>query len=261
MNAKETQNLAKTALEYANRHDLVPLISFYLESELTKKLIKKLEKKLLEIYNKYKYSRDLFIKEATKVLDSEQKYNFTHFIYYAFPISEKIEALIVKNNWIPPKVVILNGKVRFTFMPYANLEEIEKAIKTQNEDDIIVEFENGIVKSYDRKRNIFTDFRSVSEVLTSKQKVVLNLFVPLESILSLVILSNNVYPLKNKIEIKNENGKWDFYILEGRATKDDVLDGKTLTAESKAEIYYDFKKGYVDQKTILNGLIFKLPIL
>ncbi|BFH72701.1 hypothetical protein SJAV_06450 [Sulfurisphaera javensis] len=259
METNITKSLAEHALDYANKNNLVPLISFYLEKDLLKNLIKKLDPKLNEIFRKFSYNRDLFIKEAIKVLDSEQKENFVHFIYYATPISEKTEIMIIKNNWIPPKAVILNGKVRFTFMPYSDIEELEKAIKTQNDDDIVVEFENGIVKNYDRKRNIFTDFRSVTQIIQSKNKVSLNLFTSLDSIFIFTMISNNVYPYKNKIEITYKEDKFEFSILEGKASKEDVINGNTLTAESKAELYYDYKKKMIDERTILQGLIYKLP--
>jgi len=260
MDANETKDLAKKALEFSSSNDLEPIISFYLEPELSKNIIKRLDPKLKDIFKKYEYSRDLFVREAIKIL-GEQKKDYIYYIYYVTPISEKAEIMIVKNNWIPPKALILNGKVRFTFMPYPTIEDMEKEIKTQNDDDIIVEFENGIVKSYDRRRNIFTDFRNVTEVLQSKKPVIVNLFTTLESILSLTILSNNVYPFKNRIEITNNNGNFTFKILEGKATKEDVKNGETLTAESKAELYYDLKKDKIDKKILLNGLIYKLPIL
>ena len=260
MDFNETKEIAKKALEFASSNDLEPIVSFYLEPELSKNIIKRLDPKLKDIFEKYEYSRDLFIKEAIKVLGEEKK-DYTYYVYYATPISEKTEIMIIENNWIPPKAVILKGKVRFTFMPYSTIEDMEKKIKTQNDDDIIVEFENGIVKNYDRKRNIFTDFRNVTEVLQSKKPVVVNLFSSLESILPLTILSNNVYPFKNRIEIINNNGNFTFKILEGKANKEDVKNGETLTAETKAELYYDLKKNRVDTKTILNGLIYKLPIL
>jgi len=260
MEANETEKIARKALEFSSSNDLEPVISFYLEPELSKNIIKRLDTKLKDIFKKYEYSRDLFIKEAIRILGEEKK-DYTYYIYYATPISEKTEITIIKNNWIPPKAVILKGKVRFTFMPHSTIEELEKKIETQNEDDIVVEFENGIVKSYDRKRNIFTDFRNVTEVLQSKKPVVVNLFTSIDSILSFTILSNNVYPYKNKIEITNDKGNFSFRIIEGKATKEDVKNGETLNAESKAELYYDLKKSKVDERTLLYGLIYKLPIL
>ncbi|QIW25086.1 hypothetical protein EWF20_13710 [Sulfolobus sp. S-194] len=259
MEVNSLKSVIREALDFSEKNNLVPLISFYLEDDLLKKIVKTLDSKLKDIFKKYNYNRDLFIKEARKILNTELKEIFTHFIYYAIPISEKTEIMIIKNNWIPPRAVILNGKVRFTFMPYSNIEDMEKAIKTQNDDDIIVEFENGIVKSYDRKRNIFTDFRSVTQVLQSRNKVSVNLFTSLKSIFHLTILSNNVYPYKNKIEINIRDGEFYFNIIQGKATKDDVINGATLTAESKAELYYDYKKNSINKEIILNGLIYKLP--
>jgi len=68
-----------------------------------------------------------------------------------------------------------------------------------------------------------------------------------------------VYPYKNKIEINIRDGEFHFNIIQGKATRDDVINGTTLTAESKAELYYDYKKNSINKEIILNGLIYKLP--
>lgn len=69
----------------------------------------------------------------------------------------------------------------------------------------------------------------------------------------------NVYS-DNSLVITRENDDIRFKIEKGKATRDDVISGNTVSLEEKARIYYDFKaKKNLQKENIINGLIAKLP--
>jgi hypothetical protein len=266
----EIKNLVEKTIEFSNKLDLQPIITFYLEDRLLRNLIKKLDNKLGKLFQENKFNREKFIQEAVKILvEDEQKLTsvkdkiinkkYIQYIYYAVPI-DNVEVTIVRNNWVPPRAIILRGKVRFTFMPHTTFSELEQKINTQNEDDIIVEFENGVVINYERKRNIFTDFRNTSEVLQSKEQVIVNLAPTLDTYLLTAVIANNVYPWINRVRITRNGENLEYEIISGKASKEEVINGNTIDPQSKAELFYDYKVDKkLDTESIINGIIYKLP--
>ncbi|WP_231112349.1 hypothetical protein [Stygiolobus azoricus] len=233
-------------------------------------LIKKLDNKLGKLFQENKFNRERFIQDAVKTLvEEDQKLasvkdkiinkKYIQYIYYAVPI-DNVEVTIVRNNWVPPRAIILRGKVRFTFMPHTTFSELEQKINTQNEDDIIVEFENGVVINYERKRNIFTDFRNTSEVLQSKEQVIVTLAPTLDTYLLAAVIANNVYPWINRVRITRNGENLEYEIISGKASKEEVINGDTIDPLSKAELFYDYKAGKkLEIESIINGIIYKLP--
>ncbi|MEJ2770434.1 MULTISPECIES: hypothetical protein [unclassified Stygiolobus] len=266
----EIKNLVEKTIEFSNKLDLQPIITFYLEDRLLRNLIKKLDNKLGKLFQENKFNREKFIQEAVKILvEDEQKLTsvkdkiinkkYIQYIYYAVPI-DNVEVTIVRNNWVPPRAIILRGKVRFTFMPHTTFSELEQKINTQNEDDTIVEFENGVVINYERKRNIFTDFRNTSEVLQSKEQVIVNLAPTLDTYLLAAVIANNVYPWINRVKITRNGENLEYEIISGKASKEEVINGNTIDPQSKAELFYDYKVDKkLDAESIINGIIYKLP--
>jgi len=266
----EIKNLVEKTIEFSNKLDLQPIITFYLEDRLLRNLIKKLDNKLGKLFQENKFNREKFIQEAVKILvEDEQKLTsvkdkiinkkYIQYIYYAVPI-DNVEVTMVRNNWVPPRAIILRGKVRFTFMPHTTFSELEQKINTQNEDDIIVEFENGVVINYERKRNIFTDFRNTSEVLQSKEQVIVNLAPTLDTYLLTAVIANNVYPWINRVRITRNGENLEYEIVSGKASKEEVINGNTIDPQSKAELFYDYKVNKkLDTESIINGIIYKLP--
>ena len=266
----EIKNLVEKTIEFSNKLDLQPIITFYLEDRLLRNLIKKLDNKLGKLFQENKFNREKFIQEAVKILvEDEQKLTsvkdkiinkkYIQYIYYAVPI-DNVEVTIGRNNWVPPRAIILRGKVRFTFMPHTTFSELEQKINTQNEDDIIVEFENGVVINYERKRNIFTDFRNTSEVLQSKEQVIVNLAPTLDTYLLAAVIANNVYPWINRVKIARNGENLEYEIVSGKASKEEVINGNTIDPQSKAELFYDYKANKkLDAESIINGIIYKLP--
>ena len=266
----EIKNLVEKTIEFSNKLDLQPIITFYLEDRLLRNLIKKLDNKLGKLFQENKFNRERFIQDAVKILvEDEQKLTsvkdkiinkkYIQYIYYAVPI-DNVEVTIVRNNWVPPRAIILRGKVRFTFMPHTTFSELEQKINTQNEDDIIVEFENGVVINYERKRNIFTDFRNTSEVLQSKEQVIVNLAPTLDTYLLTAVIANNVYPWINRVRITRNGENLEYEIVSGKASKEEVINGNTIDPQSKAELFYDYKVDKkLDTESIINGIIYKLP--
>lgn len=266
----EIKNLVEKTIEFSNKLDLQPIITFYLEDRLLRNLIKKLDNKLGKLFQENKFNRERFIQDAVKTLvEDEQKLasvkdkiinkKYIQYIYYAVPI-DNVEVTIVRNNWVPPRAIILRGKVRFTFMPHTTFSELEQKINTQNEDDIIVEFENGVVINYERKRNIFTDFRNTSEVLQSKEQVIVNLAPTLDTYLLAAVIANNVYPWINRVRITRNGENLEYEIISGKASKEEVINGDTIDPLSKAELFYDYKAGKkLEIESIINGIIYKLP--
>lgn len=266
----EIKNLVEKTIGFSNKLDLQPIITFYLEDRLLRNLIKKLDNKLGKLFQENKFNREKFIQEAVKTLvEDEQKLTsvkdkiinkkYIQYIYYAVPI-DNVEVTIVRNNWVPPRAIILRGKVRFTFMPHTTFSELEQKINTQNEDDIIVEFENGVVINYERKRNIFTDFRNTSEVLQSKEQVIVNLAPTLDTYLLAAVIANNVYPWINRVKITRNEENLEYEIVSGKASKEEVINGNTIDPQSKAELFYDYKANKkLDTESTINGIIYKLP--
>jgi len=266
----EIKNLVEKTIEFSNKLDLQPIITFYLEDRLLRNLIKKLDNKLGKLFQENKFNRERFIQDAVKTLvEDEQKLTsvkdkiinkkYIQYIYYAVPI-DNVEVTIVRNNWVPPRAIILRGKVRFTFMPHTTFSELEQKINTQNEDDIMLEFENGVVINYERKRNIFTDFRNTSEVLQSKEQVIVNLAPTLDTYLLTAVIANNVYPWINRVRITRNGENLEYEIVSGKASKEEVINGNTIDPQSKAELFYDYKVDKkLDTESIINGIIYKLP--
>lgn len=248
----------EVAKNYVESNDLVGIVSFYLEDELLDMLINNLENKFNYFYKKYKNDRDLFLKEISKHYNYNMNKNNFIFIYNAIPIGERVEVGFISNNWLPVACEIISGKVRLTFSSYRSFAELEESIKTKNEDDIVLEFKDGVLYSYEIKRNIFMDYRVVKNFIASKSNMVL-LTPTRSSFLIPSIISINVELGSNRVVIKRNNELLTYEIVEGKAKKDDVIAGNTLSLISKAELYYDVKSKKVSKKSILDSFITKIP--
>lgn len=251
------------ALEIANHYceklDLIPVIHAYFEDEIISNVVKTLEPRVRDIYNEFKFDKTLFIKNSLRMLNIKED-NFLYYPYYAIPIGNETVVNFVDNSTIPPKALIIRGVVRFTFMAYNTYSQLEKSISSRQEEDIVVEFEDGKVKSYSRKRNIFTDANVVSKILSSNEKVLVNLTLPYAYYLMPSLLSMNVIPYENKVLITKSEENLDFKIIEGKASKGQIMKGDTLHPRFKLEIYYDYKSKGIIKEEIARGLAYKIPL-
>ncbi|MEM4138356.1 MAG: hypothetical protein QW250_02235, partial [Sulfolobaceae archaeon] len=206
----------------------------------------------------YKFDRENFIKTIIKNYNYIKYYNKKIFIYNAIPFSEKLEVNFVTNNWLPVACEIINGKIRLCFSSYKSFKDLDESIKSKNEDDIILEYKDGILYNYEIKRNIFMDYRVVKNFIFSKNNIVL-LTPTRPTFLIPSIISMNVELWNNRVIIKRNNDILNYEIIEGRARKDDVINGNTLTILSKAELYYDFKSKKIFRDSIFESFITKIP--
>ncbi|QGA55131.1 hypothetical protein GFS03_11390 [Sulfolobus sp. E5-1-F] len=251
----KTLELAK---EYANKLDLVFVIHAYFENDIISNVVKSLESKVKNIYEEYKFDRTLFVKNAAKKLGIRED-DFAYYPYYAIPISQETEVKFIDNSTIPPKALITKGVVRFTFMVYRSFQELESHIASREDEDIVIEFENGKIKSHNRKRNIFTDANVVSKILSSNKEVLLNLALPGNYYLIPSLISMNVFPYENEVLITREGESLNFRILNGKASSDKVIMGETLHPRFKLELYYDYKSKRILREEIARGLAYKIP--
>lgn len=246
-------NLINFAEKKSQELNLVPLLSFYFEDKLLKNLIKSLDGKFSEYYKELKWSRDIFI---NKVSSEERQEAYHYFSYYAFPISDSFKITIVENNWLPVKAKLVDGTFRLTFQFYNDLQELNRTIEKQDEDDVVIEVSNSRVVSVKSKRNIFMEKRAVDISLSSKLPLVTNIIMQRELLLISGILANNVYPFNNEVEFE----KGDVSKFSGKAPEDDVINGNTLRLKTKAEIYYDYKtkKLEKEKEVLLEAYVHKL---
>jgi hypothetical protein len=245
---------AARAESLAKEYNLVPLVSFYLEDELLKRLIRSLDNILKDLYSKLKYDRNIFVKQATKLLGGKE-WEVVEFPYYAVPLSEISKIAFVENNVIPPKVLVKEGTFRLTFLPYESYSLMEDAVRRQGEDDIVVEFRDGAVLKMEKRRNIFIENKSVEAL--GKGRVVLNLVLPSSLIVFSAVVAMNVHPWENVVELRRQDEDVQLRVLEGSASADEVMEGKTLTPKTKSEIYYDFKSKSVLPQEMIEALAAK----
>ncbi|MCH4814244.1 MAG: hypothetical protein QXY87_02375 [Saccharolobus sp.] len=244
--------------EYSNKLDLVFAIHAYFENDIISNVVRSLESKVKNIYEEYKFDRTLFVKNAAKTLGIKED-DFVYYPYYAIPISQETKVKFVDNSTIPPKALITKGVVRFTFMAYKSFQELDYRIASREEEDIVIEFENGKIKSHSRKRNIFTDANVVSKILSSNKEVILNLTLPDSYYLIPSLISMNVFPYGNEVLITREGESLDFRILNGKASNDKVVMGETLHPRFKLELYYDYKSKRILKEDMARGLAYKIP--
>ncbi|MFP3165634.1 MAG: hypothetical protein RXQ76_07315 [Acidianus sp.] len=246
---------AEDAINYCKNNQLVPLLSFYLEDELLNNLVKSLDKDFYNLYIEYKYNKTFFIKKIKEKFNAEKDYE--DFPYYLVPIGENNKVMIVNNDNVPPKAVPIEGKFRLTFLIHSSFDELNHDILSQSDDDIVLEFKNGELVNIEKKRNIFMDSRSVEKIEESRV-FKSNLIVP-GYLLLISVVSNNLFPYHNILTINiGENGKVSVSIENGKATQEDVINGKTLTAEEKAKIYFEYKQKQIIKEEILKSIIWKL---
>ncbi|ARM74934.1 hypothetical protein [Acidianus manzaensis] len=152
----------------------------------------------------------------------------------------------------------IEGIFRVSFVPYHSLKELDNAISKQGEDDILIEYKNGKQISFEKKRNIFMDSRSVEKIQDSIFSA--NLVPSIDLMLLVSILANNVKPFENEIIISRSENKdsFNFEIIKGKATEDDVISGNTLLLKEKASIYYDYKKKAIPKNEIIKGITWKI---
>lgn len=248
------QKIVEEARKYSEDHDLVPLITFYLEDELLTNLIKTLDSEFSEIYREYGYEKTLFLKKLAERFN--YKNSIQEFPYYLIPVGDKSTIQIAENNKVPPKAIPISGTFRLAFMPYRSIEELNNAISKGLEDDIILEFKNGKQISIEKKRNIFMDFRSVEKI---QESIFSANFVPTTRFtLIATIIANNVKPLQNEIIVIREKDSITFEIKSGKATHDEVTGGNTLTLREKGNVYYDYKKKAITREELAKSIAWKL---
>ncbi|WP_338599456.1 hypothetical protein V6M85_09975 [Sulfolobus tengchongensis] len=255
-------NLSKileVALNYANKLQLIPVFHAYFEDEIISNIVKSLEPKVKSIYEEYRFDRTMFVKNASKILGIKE-YDFAYYPYYAFPISKETRVKFIDNSTIPPKAIITKGTVRFTFMPYKSFQELESHVVSREEDDIVIEFEDGKVKSHSRKRNIFTDANVVSKIISSNKEVLLNLTLPTTYYLIPSILAMNVIPFNNEVIIFRDEEALDFKVIDGKAERKQIMMGDTLNPRFKLEVYYDYKSKRILKEEMARGLAYKIPL-
>nr|WP_014511478.1 hypothetical protein [Saccharolobus solfataricus] len=245
--------------EYASKLSLVFAIHAYFENEIISNVVKSLESKVKNIYEDYKFDRTLFVKNASKTLGIKED-DFAYYPYYAIPISKETKVKFIDNSTIPPKALIMKGVVRFTFMAYRSFQELEDHVASREEEDIVIEFENGKIKSHNRKRNIFTDANVVSKIISSNKEVLLNLTLPSSYYLIPSLVSMNVLPYENEVLVIREGESLDFRIINGKVSGDRVVMGDTLHPRFKLELYYDYKFKRILKEEIAEGLAYKIPL-
>ncbi|MEM0303730.1 MAG: hypothetical protein QW232_09575 [Saccharolobus sp.] len=252
-------NVVDSINKYSKDLDLIPTIHAYFEDEIIRNVVKSLDPKVKSIYEEFKFDRTLFIKNALRVLGISEE-DLQYYPYYSIPISDETIVSFVDNSTIPPKVLVINGTVRFTFMAYSSYAELESRVASREDEDIVIEFENGKVKSHNRKRNIFTDANVVTKILTSNKAVLLNLVLPGKYYLISSLLSMNTIPYKNKVLIKRNGENLEFKILEGKASYNQIINGETLNPRFKLEIYYDYRSKKIIKDEMAKALSDKIPL-
>ncbi|QKR00324.1 hypothetical protein GWK48_07995 [Metallosphaera tengchongensis] len=248
-----SRRMAEIASTLSSEMNLVPIVSFYLEDDLLKELIKSLENPLGYLYKLYENNRDLFIKAVMEKLNEIRK-DIIEFPYYALPESQ-ISVTFVENNQVPPKVIVNQGRLRLSFLPYDSYESLDRAISSREEDDIVVEFSGGKVVKMEKKRNIFIENKSVDSLTSGR--VVLNFYLTNYTIFSSV-LAMNLKLWDNEVKVKREGEEIFFEIVKGKADSKDVLKGGTLSARSKASLYYDYKKKNILGREIVEAFVSKI---
>ncbi|BCS92670.1 MAG: hypothetical protein MjAS7_1278 [Metallosphaera javensis (ex Sakai et al. 2022)] len=248
-----TKSMAEIASKLSNELNLVELISFYLEDELLKSLIKRLDSSLEDLYRSFSNNRDRFIQVAINRLGGKAE-DGVQFPYYATPETDVV-VTFVENNSVPAKVMVKEGKMRLTFVPYESYEGLERAIAGQGEDDIVATFRDGKVVNLEKKRNIFIENKSVDALLQGP--VVLN-FYPMKLTLFSSVLAMNLKLWENRVVVKRNGEELKVEIVEGKVGREEVLAGGTLSPRSKASLYYDFKKKTIFRNEIVEALASKL---
>ncbi|MEL9970369.1 MAG: hypothetical protein QW699_01285 [Metallosphaera sp.] len=193
------------------------------------------------------------MENAIKKIDINAK-KMNEFPYYALP-EDEVELTFVENNLVPPKVVIKEGKVRLTFVPYESYGELRRAVSSQGEDDLVATFKNGKLIHLEKKRNIFIENKSVDAL--SEGEVTLN-FYPTKFVLFSSVLAMNVRLWENVVKVSTQGEDVIMRVESGKASKQEVIEGNTLSARSKAALFYDYKRKLIFGKEIIDSLASKL---
>ncbi|ABP94703.1 MULTISPECIES: hypothetical protein [Metallosphaera] len=248
-----TKSMAEIASKLSKELGLVELVSFYLEDDLLKSLIKRLDSRLEDLYKSFSNDRDKFIQNAINRLGGKTGEG-VQFPYYATPETDVV-VTFVENNSVPAKVMVKEGKMRLTFVPYESYASLEGAIARQGEDDIVATFRDGKVVNLEKKRNIFIENKSVDALMQGP--VALN-FYPMGLTLFSSVLAMNLKLSENRVKVTRNGEELRVEILEGKASPDEVLAGDTLSPRSKASLYYDYKKKTIFRNEIVEALASKL---
>lgn len=247
--------IVEEARKYAEENSLVPLVSFYLEDELLKNLIKKLDSQFSDIYREYGYEKSIFVKKLLSKFN-EKNNQIQEFPYYLIPIGDECVVTFLDNDKVPPRAVPISGTFRLTFLPYHSPEELQNAIAKGVEDDILIEFKERRQVSFERKRNIFMDGRSVEKI---RDSIFSGNFVPsINLMLITTIIANNVRPLENEVVIMRESNTYRFKIRSGKAKEEEVINGDTLLLKEKGNLYYDYKKRAIVKEEIAKSIAWKI---
>lgn len=258
----ELKSSVDFAIEMSKELDLEPVVSPYLDERIMTNVIKEMNYKYSDLFRRYKYSRCVFIE---KVLEKEgrknsNKENVLRFPYYGIPFSETTKIKITEKGTIPSKAITVEGTFRLSFLVYDSYSTLERKIQEKEEDDVKVTFQNSKIVNFDRKRSIFIEPNLVTKLLSAKENVETTLWISPRTVLVFPIIGMNVYD-DNSIVISQESGEnLKLHIEKGKAKREDVINGNTISLEEKAGIYYDVKtKKNLQKENIISGLIAKLP--
>ncbi|BBG27465.1 hypothetical protein [Sulfuracidifex tepidarius] len=256
----ELRSSVDFAVEISKELDLELVVSPYLDERIMENIIKEMEYKYADLFRQYKYSKDKFVEKVLEK-DGRKTYeqNMLRFPYYGIPFSGTTKVRITEKGAIPSRAVMREGTFRLSFLNYDSYSTLEKRVQEKEEDDIKVTFQDEKIINFDRKRSIFIEPNLVTKLLSSKENVEATLWISPKTVLMLPMIGMNVYS-DNSLVITRENDDIRFKIEKGKATRDDVISGNTVSLEEKARIYYDFKaKKNLQKENIINGLIAKLP--
>ncbi|MUN28827.1 hypothetical protein GC250_05105 [Sulfolobus metallicus DSM 6482 = JCM 9184] len=258
-NYPQLKNAVMLAEKVSKEMDLEPVIMPQLDDNILNNIVKDMEYRYSDIFNEYKYTKDLFVRKVLeKEGKGEKKSSLTNFPYYVVPFSSKTVVRMIGEDQIPAHGVILNGTVRLSFLPYESYSTLEQRINSKEEDDVVVTFKDEKITNFERKRSIFIEPNLVTKILSSKGAIEGSLWTSVETLLIFPMINMNVYD-DNVVEIIMED-EISFKIEKGKATRDDVNIGNTVDLEEKAKIYYDHKtKKNLQKEIIIKALISKLP--
>ncbi len=203
-------NPFEEAVEWAKSAGLYPLISLYVQKDSAKQILKR--------------------------ASPSDDVDFREFTYYAYP-EDEVVVNFVANNWVPPRVFLLEGTVRLSFMA-RSYRDLLDAVSKKEEDDVVVTAKEG--KLYLTKRRVFyMDFRSVNELQQNEALKLLG--HTLLSTLKISIIANNVAPGKNRVKLYVNGDEVEFEVLEGRLSKEEIEAGKFLTRAQLEALKKDLK--------------------
>ncbi len=255
----ELKEALELAIKLGRELDLELVFSPILDDTVSSNIVKEMEYNYLELFKAYKYSEDLFVRKVMERAGVKQDRSLTRFPYYVIPFSDSSRIKMTSKISIPARCIIEEGTVRLSFLSYRGYSELEEMIHAKEEDDVKVTFKEGRITNFDRKRTIFIEPNLVTKILSAKGPMEGTLWSSVRSILIYPLISMNVYE-DNSIILKRTEDDISVEIEKGKASRSDVLEGKTVSLEEKAKLYYDFKtKKNLQKEVFIKALLSKLP--